>query len=147
MPLFQIVHMTFINCNNIEVFRDNPFEMQNSQAQNLDAQKLHSSLDICHLLSANFLLLIIFSLIFLLFIPSKHHFFFKSKVDFHGLSKGIPNNIERQNFHKILQIFWLQIFAQIRARRKVLMGLNEDYDLHRCRRMLNQSNSQKKSFR
>ena len=52
--------------------------------------------------------------------------------------------LKDKTFIRFCKFFCLQIFAQIRARRKVLMGLNEDYDLHRCRRMLNQSNSQKK---
>ena len=128
MPLFQIVHMTFINCNNIEVFRDNPFEMQNSQAQKSGCTKVAFKFRYLSPSIRKFLFLIAFFADFFCLSLTNINFY-KSKVDFHGLSKEIPNNIKKLRFVRFLPIFSICIFsAQMQTSGKVFMWLNSNYE-------------------
>ena len=135
VPLFQIVHMTFINCNNIEVFLDNPFEMQNLQAQKSGCTKIAFKFRYLSPSIRKFSFLIVFSQIFLLFIPSKHHFFKKARSIFMDCQKKFRITLKDKTFIRFCKFFRLQILAQTRAWRKVVMGLNGDYDVHRCWRL------------
>lgn len=96
----------------------------------LNAQKMHSSLNICHLLSANSLPLIEIFFADLSFVYQEQTaLFYESKVDFHGLSKEIPNNIKKLRFVRFLPIFSIRIFsAQMQTSGKVFMWLNSNYE-------------------
>ena len=78
------MHQTFTNRNDIEVFHCNPFEMQNSKKKIwMHKRCIQVFLNICHLLSANFLPLIeIFFGDLSMFILSKDHCYTKARSIF-----------------------------------------------------------------
>ena len=90
----------------------------------LNAQKMHSSLNICHLLSANSLPLIeIFSPICLLFIKNKQHCFTKARSIFMDCQKKFQITLKNWDLSDFCQFFKSAYFLRkCKLQEKFLCG-------------------------
>jgi len=129
MSSFQIFRKTYINWNDIEAFHRYPYKMQYLQKIlecTKDAFKFkHLSPPIRKFPSFNWNFFADLSFVY----QEQTALFYESKVDFHGLSKEIPNNIKKLRFVRFLPIFSILIFsAQMQTSGKVFVWLNSNYE-------------------